>query len=114
MANQQPPDHRQPNAQQGQSNNRPVRNPALTAQRPPPAHRPIPTVIWDPRRYAANDLQAWAGQNLTPFLRSRFPVVDRVTGRVHANHDFDPDINSAIQWSEHIVSLSITLVLTAD
>lgn len=105
MSNHPQPDSCQPDARRGQGNGHPVQNPSLTAYRAPPSHQPIPTVTWDPRRHIANDLQNWAGQNLAPFLRSRYPIIDRVTGRVHGNHDFDLDINSAIQWSEHIVCL---------
>ncbi|KAF1352822.1 hypothetical protein EJ07DRAFT_35110, partial [Lizonia empirigonia] len=57
---------------------------------------------WDARRHTPTDLQNWSGQNLVPFIRAILPVVDRVTGRVHANHNFGPEVNVAIRWSEHI------------
>ncbi|KAH6639584.1 hypothetical protein C7974DRAFT_410544 [Boeremia exigua] len=102
MSNQQQHNVRPPHAQQGQRNDRPVQNPALSAQRLPPAHQPIPSVTWNPHQQVANDLQNWAGQTLVPFLRSRFTAIDQNTGRVYTSHNYDPDINRAIRWSEHI------------
>lgn len=39
---------------------------------------------------------------MTPFLRWAFAVEEN--GRIHPNHNFDPDMNNAIHISETIVS----------
>ncbi|KAH7067196.1 hypothetical protein FB567DRAFT_574186 [Paraphoma chrysanthemicola] len=67
---------------------------------PPQAYRPIPTVMYGPNQ-RPNDLQRFVGQSMEPFLRWAFAIVDE-RGRVHPNHNYLPDIDNAVYWSETI------------
>jgi hypothetical protein len=68
---------------------------------PTGGHRLIPSII-----RSANDppteLQRFAGELVTPFCRWAF-IVYTSNNRPRPNHNYDPDIDNAICWSETIV-----------
>ncbi|KAH7406609.1 hypothetical protein DE146DRAFT_743656 [Phaeosphaeria sp. MPI-PUGE-AT-0046c] len=79
----------------------PSRRPYLQGPASPPqGHRPIPTVV-RPADQSPTDLQRFSEFSITPFCRWAF-VVDNGRGGVRANHNYDPDIDNAIWWSETI------------
>jgi hypothetical protein len=71
---------------------------------PPQGHRAIPTATFG-RDELPNDLQRFGGQSVIPFVRWAFLVFDGA-GRERPNHNFLPEVDNAIFWSETIVSHS--------
>ncbi|KAF2032777.1 hypothetical protein EK21DRAFT_109522 [Setomelanomma holmii] len=67
---------------------------------PQPTYRPIPTVMYGPMQQPTN-LQRFAGESVVPFLRWAFTIYDS-HDRAKANHDYYPEVDNAVWWSETI------------